>query len=141
MKNSPSVRNLEKKRAMSLFDDFFHTFYDDNYRDDSRMMALDIMELDNKYQIIADLPGVAKENVKVSTKDNQLLIEAEVKREDEDNSGTFHRRERFSGWYQRTINLSEFCDPENIKAKLENGVLTLDIPKIEPKPLKEIIIE
>jgi HSP20 family protein len=136
-----SPKNYDKKRAVSLFDDFFSDFLQGDYRSDTRMMALDIMEQDDKFIVKADLPGVDKKNVKISTKENQLVIEAEAKKEEAEEKETYHRKERFSGYYQRTLDLSDVCDVEHIKAKMENGVLKLEIPKIESKPLKEIIIE
>jgi HSP20 family protein len=138
---SPITKNYDKKRAVSLFDEFFNDFLEGDYRSDTRMMALDILEHDGKFIVKADLPGIEKENVKISTKENQLVIEAESKKEAAEGNETFHRKERFTGFYQRTINLSDICDVEHIKAKLENGVLQVEIPKIEPKPVKDIIIE
>jgi HSP20 family protein len=138
---SPTTKNFDKKRAVSLFDEFFNDFLEGDYRSDTRMMALDILEQDDKFIVKADLPGIEKENVKISTKESLLVIEAECKKEDTQEKETYHRRERFTGFYQRTINLSDICDVEHIKAKLDNGVLHVEIPKVEPKPVKDIIIE
>ena len=136
------MRLLPANRAYNnvptLFDDFLNTFFDEGYKD-SRLMALDVVEKDDAFEVKANFPGIARENIHLSLKDNDLFIETEEKTEKEEN-GVYHLKERFCGKYCRSIRLPENCDRENITAKLENGVLVLRIPKMEPKPKVQIAV-
>ena len=127
---------------LSIFDDFFNRAFEEEGGDDSfRSMAMDIVEHDKEFEILANLPGVKKDNVKISVHDNQLLIEARCSESKEETKGTVYRCERFSGNYRRNLLLPENSDLTKISAKMEDGVLQLIIPKKEPSPQKEIVIE
>ena len=126
---------------LSLFDDFFNTnIEEEESRDNFRAMAMDIYEQDKEFVIKANLPGYKKENVKISVNENQLHIEASCEETKEENQATMYRCERYSGSYRRNLVLPENADVENISAKMEDGVLSLNIPKKEPTPKKEITI-
>lgn len=142
MKLIPLRKEKDFMPIWSVFDDFMDRFFNDEFTENSKIMAVDVVENDNEFKVMANLPGILKENIKVTMKENQLMIEArhESKKEEKEH-GTIIRSERFTGSYQRIINLPENCHSEAIKAKLENGVLQLVIPKKEPAPKKEIIIE
>lgn len=141
MKLIPFRKEKELMPSWSLFDDFMDKFFNEDFTENSKLMAVDVIENEKEFCVKANLPGIAKENVSVSMKDNQLIISAQqnINKESKENE-TVIRAERFSGSYQRSINLPDICDTENIKAKLDNGVLTLNIPKKDPTPKKEIII-
>ncbi|HOY85137.1 MAG: Hsp20/alpha crystallin family protein [Candidatus Cloacimonetes bacterium] len=127
---------------LSIFDDFFNrAFEEENGDDNFRSMAMDIVEHDKEFEILANLPGFRKENVKISVHDNQLLIEAKCEQNKEETKGTVYRCERYSGSYRRNLLLPENSDLAKISAKMEDGVLQLLIPKKEPSPQKEIVIE
>ena len=142
MKLIPLRKEKDFMPIWSVFDDFMDRFFNEDITENSKLMAVDVVENENEFKVMANLPGVQKENVKVTMKENQLMIEAhhEVKKEETDH-GTIIRAERFTGNYQRIINLPDNCQSDAIKAKLENGVLQLIIPKKEPVPKKEIVIE
>lgn len=127
---------------LSLFDDFFNRSMDEESAEDNfRSMALDIIEHDKEFEILANLPGFKKENVKISVHDNQLLLEAKCASSKEESKGTVYRCERYSGNFRRNLLLPENSDLSKISAKMEDGVLHLLIPKKEPSPQKEIVIE
>jgi HSP20 family protein len=126
---------------LSLFDDFFNNVFEEESSEDNfRAMALDITEHDKEFSILANLPGFKKENVKISVHDNQLMIEAVCNEKKEENKGTVYRCERYSGSYRRNLMLPENADINAINAKMEDGVLRLTIPKKEPSPKQEIVI-
>ena len=106
-----------------------------------RAMAMDIMEHEKEYEVLANLPGFKKDNVKISIHDNQLLIEANVESKSEEQEGTLYRCERYSGNYRRNLLLPDNADVAKISAKMEDGILRLSIPKREASPQKEIVIQ
>ncbi|KAL3530819.1 hypothetical protein ACH5RR_010141 [Cinchona calisaya] len=80
----------------------------------------------------ADLPGIKKEEVKVEVEDDRVLqIRGERNVEKEDKNDTWHRVERSSGRFMRRFRLPENAKMDQIKAAMENGVLTITIPKVE----------
>ncbi|KAM7527726.1 hypothetical protein LguiB_031136 [Lonicera macranthoides] len=82
----------------------------------------------------ADLPGIKKEEVKVEVEDDRVLqIRGERDREVEEKNDTWHRVERSSGQFMRRFRLPENAKMDQIKASMENGVLTVTIPKEEVK--------
>ncbi|KAF7065951.1 hypothetical protein CFC21_072015 [Triticum aestivum] len=82
----------------------------------------------------ADLPGVKKEEVKVEVEDgNVLVVSGERTKEEEDKNDKWHRVERSSGKFVRRFRLPEDAKVEEVKAGLENGVLTVTVPKAEVK--------
>ena len=82
----------------------------------------------------ADLPGLNKEEVKVEVEDDRVLqISGERKMEKEEKKDTWHRVERSSGKFLRRFRLPENAKMDQIKASMENGVLTVIVPKVEVK--------
>ena len=127
---------------LSIFDDFFNRAFQEEDGDDSfRSMPMDIIEHDKEFEILANLPGFRKENVKISVHDNQLLVEAKCADTKEERLGTMYRCERYSGSYRRNLLLPDNSEVSKISAKMEDGVLRLSIPKKEPSPQKEIVIQ
>lgn len=104
------------------------------------VMKTDIKESDNGFELEIDLPGYKKEDVKAELKDGYLTITASrnTSNEEKDENGKYIRRERFVGTSSRSFYVGEELTEEDIKAKFENGILMLDIPKKEPKPEEEV---
>lgn len=91
---------------------------------------LDLTETGKAYVIDADLPGVAKSDLKVSVDGQRVTLEAEVRRDTERKEGeTVVHAERIVRKYARSIELPGEVDDANAVAKLENGVLSLVLPK------------
>ena len=102
----------------------------------SSLMSADVKEFKDHYELSLELPGYKKEDVTASLKDGYLTIEGkrEDKQEEEDNKGRFIRRERYVGTLTRSFYVGEDVKQEDIKAKFENGVLDICVPKVEYKP-------
>ena len=125
----------------SLLDDFFEDPFD-NYAyamNTSNLMKTDVKDTDQGYEITMNLPGVKKEDVKAELKDGYLTISAvsNSKKDEKDGKGRYIRRERYSGSCSRSFYVGEDVGQEEIKAKFENGTLTLLVPKKEEKPAVE----
>lgn len=99
-------------------------------------MRVDVHEEKDKFVIKAELPGIPKENVKVNVDNGYLSISGEKKEEfsNEDKDRQVRRSERRFGKFQRSFRLPDNVNQENMNARYEQGVLTLDIPKTEVKP-------
>ncbi|KAK4403337.1 class I heat shock protein 3 [Sesamum angolense] len=95
---------------------------------------VDWRETPNAHVFKADVPGLRKEEVKVELEDDRILqISGERKREMEEKGDTWHRVERSSGLFTRRFRLPENAKVEEVKACMENGVLTVTVPKVEAK--------
>ncbi len=101
---------------------------------------VDIHEDENGIVFSADLPGVNKEEVKITFNDNVLSISGEKKIERDKKETNYHRIERYSGSYMRSFSLPPGADPTAIKASYKDGVLTITVPKKEEAKPKEIPI-
>jgi len=104
-------------------------------------VALDVIEEKDQYVLKADLPGIKKEDIKVSLEDNVLTIAAERKSEAEAQDKQIHRIERTFGRYQRSLNLGAKVDAEKIRANYKDGVLELTVPKAEEVKPKSIEVQ
>lgn len=122
---------LMPRRNFDLFDDIF----DEPMfgRNDNKIMKTDIKETENGYEIIVDLPGYNKNNLHISIEEGYLTVNAKQEKEhnEKDNHGKFVRRERFFGECSRSFYVGEDIKEEDIKASYKDGVLTIDIPKVD----------
>ena len=100
------------------------------------LMKTDVVENKDGFDVSIDLPGFKKEDVKGEVKDGYLIITASTKqnKEEKNKDGKYIRKERYSGTCQRSFYVGEDITQEDIKAKFEDGVLKLEIPKKEAKP-------
>ena len=101
--------------------------------------AADISETDKEFLVKAELPGVKREDVKVSLEDGVLCIEGERKYEKEDKGEKTHRVERFYGTFSRSFSLPENIDAKSIHAETKDGVLNVHVPKLKiekPRPVQ-----
>ena len=97
----------------------------------NQLMKTDVRETENSFELDIDLPGFKKEDVKAQLKDGYMTIRAESKKEtdDKDDKGTYIRRERFYGTTERSFYVGEQVKEEDIKARFEDGILKISIPK------------
>jgi HSP20 family protein len=103
--------------------------------------AVDLYDSKDDVVVKADLPGVSKDDIVVSIQDNMLNIKGEKKRSSEVKEGGYLRSERFSGSFYRSISLPASVDRDNVRARYNNGVLELTLPKKEEAKPKQIKID
>jgi len=122
-------------------DDFDRDFWTDKKnplygKHADRLMKTDVRELNDGYEVDVELPGFKKEEIKLSLEKGNLTISAQKglqKEETDKKNGKVIRKERYEGNLTRSFYVGEDLDKEDIKAKYENGVLSLVIPKKAPK--------
>ena len=102
--------------------------------------SVDISETDGAFEVRAELPGVAKDDLHVSVKDNLLTLRGEKRQENVDDTQNYRRVERRYGSFQRRFTLPSEVETGDIKAEFGDGVLTLSIPKSETVKPTEIPI-
>ena len=134
------------RRNFDLFDDFFNDPFfakEERHTHPMPMMKTDIRENEKSYVIDVDLPGFEKENIKVDVEDGYLNINAKIdSSNNEEEKGKFIRRERYVGECSRSFYVGEDIESDDIKASFKNGILTLEVPKVEEeekKPEKKYI--
>ena len=103
------------------------------------LMRTDIKETDAGFELTIDLPGFKKDDVRAELKDGYLTIDAQTQTEteDKDEKGTYVRKERFSGKCSRTFYVGDDIEEDDIKAKFEDGVLKIAVPKKQEQPKLE----
>lgn len=143
----PLTRTSELARNFDrLFDDSFDRFFSaSNGNDSTRSPALDVTESDRGYTVHMDLPGVAKEDVQVSIDGRRITVQAQARRSDEkrDDKKDGDRvvyRERSVASFARTFTLPLEVDQAESSAKLDNGVLTLALPKRGARTASQIAV-
>lgn len=103
--------------------------------------AVDIVEEKQRFVLRADLPGVDREAVDVSMEDGFLTITGDRAAEDRSEVDGIERYERASGRFYRRFSLPEAANAESIKARMHNGILEIDIPKLAEVQPRRIDIE
>ncbi|MGE0554700.1 MAG: Hsp20/alpha crystallin family protein, partial [Gemmatimonadales bacterium] len=89
----------------------------------------DIAEDKDSLRVTLELPGVRAEDVKLNLENNLLTIRGEKRQTTDEKNERYHRYERSYGVFERSFTLPSTVDPDRIKARVEHGVLTIEIPK------------
>lgn len=110
------------------------------------MMKTDIREHEGGYEVDIDLPGFKKDEISVQLEEGYLTVSASkvLDKDEEDKKGKYIRKERYAGAMQRSFYVGNALTQEDIKAKYENGILRLSIPKKDERAVetkKHIAIE
>ena len=133
--------------APSIYNDFVSDFFDDfgdvfrgmpSYvkNNSTYNMRADVKEFDDHYLLDMELPGFNKEDIKAELKDGYLTISAshDEANDEKNDEGKYIRKERYYGECRRSFYVGNQIKKEDIKANFENGILKLNIPKVESKP-------
>jgi HSP20 family protein len=146
---------LTKKNFNSLFDDLFLSPFNtfdypmlqsrDIFRNRNNrldLIKIDLKENETQYEILADLPGYNRENIQVTHEGDTLTISTKRLEEKTQNNEYYHHYERFTGSNSRSLRLPKSVDIDQLKAKYQDGVLNIIVPKMNKDTLpKSITIE
>jgi len=132
-----------QKEINHMFDRFFRG----GVQDDTELAtstfipAVDLVEKDDEYVAKIELPGVSKDEVKITLQDNLLTIRGEKKEEKETKESNYHRIERSYGSFQRSFTLPTSVKNDKVDAQYKDGILTVTLPKAEEAKRKQIEVK
>ena len=133
---------------------FGENLFDDLFRDDfsmfpawsgrdplygkhaKHMMKTDVRETEDTYEVDMDLPGFKKDEINADLKNGYLTVSASkgLDKDEQDKNGKYIRQERYTGAMSRSFYVGDVA-PEDVKAKFEDGILQISLPKAEKKAL------
>ena len=122
-----------------LFEDFDRNFFGRRNplfgHHEKNLMKTDIRDEKDHYEMLVDLPGFKKDEIQLSLQDGYLTISAEkgLDKDENDKNGNLIRQDRYSGALSRSYYIGESITEDEVKAKFEDGVLSIIIPKKEEK--------
>ena len=110
-------------------------------RSEAWALALDVAETEDSFLVKASIPGIKPEDLEITLTDNVLTIKGEIEETSELEEAQWHMRERRFGSFQRSITLPTPVDANAIEATYEDGVLSLNVPKVEEVKPKRIEVK
>ena len=122
--------NNDNYDLFDVFDDFFKPMF----YDEGKSMRTDIRETENDYELEMELPGYSKEQIKISLENGYLTVNAE--RDKKEENGKKYLRREISEKTSRSFFVGDGVTRDRIKAKYNNGILCLTVPKDSPKEKK-----
>ena len=131
----------------NLFDDWFESpiekaFFGDRNplygKHAKNLMKTDVRETDSSYELDVDLPGFKKEDIQAQLKNGYLTISASksLDKDETDKEGRYIRQERYTGQCSRTFYVGDAVTQNDIRAKFEDGILKLSVPKKQPQAIE-----
>lgn len=132
-----------QREINKMFDSFFRggTVDDGTLAPPVWSPAVDVAEQENEYRVKIELPGVSKDDVKITMQDNVLTIRGEKKQEKESKEPNYHRIERSYGAFQRSFTLPTTVKSDRIEATYKDGILSITLPKAEEARPKQIEVK
>jgi HSP20 family protein len=101
----------------------------------------DVSETPESLTLRLEVPGLSRDQLKISVENNTLTVRGEKKQETSSEDETFHRTERSFGAFERSFTLPPYVDTDTVKASLHDGVLAVTLPRREEAKAREISIE
>jgi HSP20 family protein len=127
-----------------LFNDFFGRVpsrFEGDWSASEWNPSVDISETKDEIVVKAEVPGMKKDDIKITLQDNVLTMRGERKQEKEEKETNFYRMERSYGSFTRSFNLPTMVQADKIKASYKDGILNITLPKAEEIKPKQIPIE
>lgn len=126
---APTNTSLSRINLNDWMEDFFSPVHG---------FKMDVQKTDDAYTIQADLPGVKKDQLTIAYEDDRLTIEVNAKEETQEENTHYVHKERRQVNMKRSLYLADI-DDKNIKARLEDGILTIHVPKVAPVDTRVLI--
>lgn len=135
------MKNYLQKRdnnydLFDAFDEFFRPVFYDEKRD----LATNIKETDNGYELEVEMPGYSKDQIKVALENGYLTVSAKKESKEESDKKRYVKKE-ISESCSRSYYVGDDIKQEDIKAKYNNGILCLNVPKSQPKQISSHYID
>jgi HSP20 family protein len=108
---------------------------------EGKVPRVDVIERDDEILVRAELPGVNKDDIEISLTEHTLKLSATTRKEEKEERGDFRRREISRGELHRTIGLPENVEADRTRARFENGILEVTLPKAEPAKRRTVKVE
>lgn len=141
----PAFRGLQSLKCdmNRIVDEFFRgdILANDSFFARDWNPSVDVVENKDNYLLNAELPGMNKDDVKITLENNVLTIRGEKKNELEKKEGNYHRIERSFGSFERSFTIPGTVKADNIEAQFSDGVLTVTLPKAEEAKSKTIDVK
>lgn len=126
----------------SNFDDLFWPWREPNMSKTSQKTPLmDVADMGNYYEMRLEIPGISKENVDIQVTQNSVEIKAKCDDAHEEKGKNWLRCECSGVSYYRSIGFPEYLKTDEVDAELKDGILTINLPKLEPKPSHKVKIK
>ena len=133
------VRSLSFEKEMNHL---FHDILNESQSSDRVWQPVaDLAETDKNYEVRLEIPGIKKEEIKISFQDGVLSIQGERRSEEKKEDKNYHRVERLYGKFERFFSLPNEVKGDEIKAGYNDGILTVEIPKTEKVLPRQIEIK
>ena len=125
------LANWDPFRDVKAVEDQFDRLVGRAFSRNAWVPALDVRELDDRFEVTLDLPGIDPDAVSVTFEDGTLTVSGKREFSNEQKDETWHRIERSFGTFARTLRLPRTIDSERIEASFDKGVLTVSVPKTD----------
>tara|TARA_R100001594_G_C4005047_1_gene255642 strand:+ start:632 stop:1108 length:477 start_codon:yes stop_codon:yes gene_type:complete len=150
--NRNNVPFFDRDSFLTPFDKMFDTLFETSFPEVVRTVGVkpfegtaypkvNVYEYDNKVGIVAEIPGLDKKDLEIEVTDEVLTIAGKKHSIVEDENAKVLRRELKGSSFKRSFTLGESLNGDNIKASFKNGVLNIDIPKVEPEQPKKTFVK
>jgi HSP20 family protein len=142
----PALRHINRDDFITPFDKIFDEVFTNTFPELTKDFGVgffekqsyprvDVVDYDDHIEIVAEIPGLAKEEVSVEIEENLLIISGQKTKDVKENSNkTYIRRELKHSSFKRAFVLSDLFDKDDPEARFENGLLTVTVNKIKPTP-------
>lgn len=145
-RSNPSLAYASRDPFVGLVDSIFRNWprtgaLEDNGFSRGWMPAVDIRETADGYELIAELPGLSKDDIEISVDNGVLTLRGERRLSEDSSRESYRRVERSYGSFERTFSLPTGIDSGKVEASFENGLLTLALPKAETAKARAIKIK
>lgn len=128
-------------RTMQKLMDRDDTFFSDDFFFRGDSLAIDVSTNDHEIIVKTAVPGVKEEDIKLDVQGNILTISGETRNEHEDKQQNWHIREMRYGKFSRSVRLPDEVKSDKAEATLDNGILTVTLPKAQPNPVQKIVVK